>query len=254
MGVVSSPNSGGAYYPAFMDLVRAELSERYSASDLRTQGLRIFTTLRPEQANAQQAVSTTLKAIERERQYEPGSLQASTVVTDTQTGEVLALVGGRQGRVDGFNRAINARRPVGSVIKPLIVLSALENDYEWSSLVNDQAITMTSSNGEIWSPRNYDGKTRGAVPIIKALALSLNLAMSTLATKSVWVSCKDALPTWSATRQTTVTPPFSSALNPCRHCSWRNFMAISPAAVFAQRPRALSRFSMNRLAVVPPPL
>ena len=177
LGVVASPNSGGAYYPAFMDLVRAELSERYSASDLRTQGLRIFTTLRPrEQANAQQAVSNTLKAIEQERKYEAGSLQASTVVTDTQTGEVLALVGGRQGRVDGFNRAINARRPVGSVIKPLIVLSALESDYEWSSLVNDQAITITPPNGEPWSPRNYDGKTRGAVPIIKALALSLNLA------------------------------------------------------------------------------
>ena len=91
------------------------------------------------------------------------------MVTDTQTGEVLALVGGRQGRVDGFNRAINARRPVGSVIKPLIVLSALENDYEWSSLINDQAITITPPNGETWSPRNYDGKTRGKLPIIKAL-------------------------------------------------------------------------------------
>ena len=129
LGVVDSPNSGGAYYPAFMDLVRIELSERYSADDLRTQGLRIFTTLNPAvQANAQQAVSTTLGVIEKERRQEPGSLQASAVITDTQTGEVLALVGGRQGRVDGFNRGINAKRPVGSVIKPLIVLSALEND------------------------------------------------------------------------------------------------------------------------------
>jgi len=60
LGVVSSPNSGGAYYPAFMDIVRAELSERYSASDLRSQGLRIFTTLKPrEQENAQKAVTST---------------------------------------------------------------------------------------------------------------------------------------------------------------------------------------------------
>ena len=178
LGVVDSPNSGGAYYPAFMDLVRIELSERYSADDLRTQGLRIFTTLNPAvQANAQQAVSKTLGVIERERRQEPGSLQASAVITDTQTGEVLALVGGRQGRVDGFNRGINAQRPVGSVIKPLIVLSALESDLEWSSAVNDAAITLTPPNGESWSPRNYDGKTRGELPIIKALALSLNLAM-----------------------------------------------------------------------------
>ena len=178
LGVVDSPNSGGAYYPAFMDLVRIELSERYSADDLRTQGLRIFTTLNPAvQANAQQAVSTTLGVIEKERRQEPGSLQASAVITDTQTGEVLALVGGRQGRVDGFNRGINAKRPVGSVIKPLIVLSALENDLEWSSAVNDAAITLTPPNGEPWSPRNYDGKTLGELPIVKALALSLNLAM-----------------------------------------------------------------------------
>ncbi len=178
LGVVDSPNSAGAYYPAFMDLVRTELSERYSAEDLRTKGLRIFTTLKPRaQANAQQAVSNTLVAIENERNQEAGSLQAASIVTDTQTGEVLALVGGRQGRVDGFNRAINAQRPIGSVIKPLIVLSALESGIEWANLINDQAVTLTPPNGEPWSPRNYDGKTQGELPMIKALALSLNLAM-----------------------------------------------------------------------------
>lgn len=177
LGVVDSPNSGGAYYPAFMDLVRMELRERYSAKDLRSQGLRIFTTLNPRtQENAQQAVSRTLKAIEQGRAPSQRDLQASTVVADTQTGEVLALVGGRRGRVDGFNRALNAQRPVGSVIKPLIVLTALENGYDWSSLVNDEEITLIPPNGEPWSPRNYDGKSRGELPIIKALALSLNLA------------------------------------------------------------------------------
>ncbi len=178
LGVVDSPNSGGAYYPAFMDLVRMELSQRYSASDLRSRGLRIFTTLRPRtQENAQQAVTSTLAAIEKERRLSEGELQASTIVTDTQTGEVLALVGGRRGRVDGFNRAINAKRPVGSVIKPLIVLTALENGFEWSSTLEDKNITITPANGEPWSPRNYDGKTRGELPMIKALALSLNLAI-----------------------------------------------------------------------------
>jgi penicillin-binding protein 1B len=97
-----------------MDLVRMELRERYSAKDLRSQGLRIFTTLNPRtQENAQQAVSRTLKAIEQGRDPSQRDLQASTVVADTQTGEVLALVGGRRGRVDGFNRALNAQRPVG---------------------------------------------------------------------------------------------------------------------------------------------
>ena len=178
LGVVSSPNSGGAYYPAFMDIVRAELSERYSASDLRSQGLRIFTTLKPrEQENAQKAVTSTLQMIEKERKLAQGSLQAASVITDTQTGEILALIGGRKGRVDGFNRALNASRSVGSVIKPVIVLTALEAGLDWSTLVNDAPITMTSDSGELWTPRNYDGKTRGELPMIRALAMSLNLAM-----------------------------------------------------------------------------
>ena len=178
LGVVSSPNSGGAYYPAFMDIVRAELSERYSASDLRSQGLRIFTTLKPrEQETAQKAVTSTLQMIEQERKLEQGSLQAASVITDTQTGEILALIGGRKGRVDGFNRALNASRSVGSVIKPVIVLTALESGLDWTTLVNDTPITMTSDAGELWTPRNYDGKTRGELPMIRALAMSLNLAM-----------------------------------------------------------------------------
>ena len=121
-----------------MDIVRAELSERYSASDLRSQGLRIFTTLKPrEQETAQKAVTSTLQMIEQERKLEQGSLQAASVITDTQTGEILALIGGRKGRVDGFNRALNASRSVGSVIKPVIVLTALEAGLDWTTLVND---------------------------------------------------------------------------------------------------------------------
>ncbi|MEC8809518.1 MAG: transglycosylase domain-containing protein, partial [Pseudomonadota bacterium] len=123
LGVVSAAGRGGAYYPAFMDLVRSELSQRYSSAELRSQGLRIFTTLQPRlQENAQQAVSQTLSAIERDRGLPTNSLQAASVISDSQTGEVLALVGGRQGRVDGFNRALNAQRSVGSVIKPVTVL------------------------------------------------------------------------------------------------------------------------------------
>jgi penicillin-binding protein 1B len=178
LGVVAGPNSGGAYYPAFMDIVRAELGKRYSVADLRSKGLRIFTTLKPrDQENAQRAVTSTLNMIEKERKLEAGILQAASVITETQTGEVLAIVGGRKGRVDGFNRALNANRTVGSVIKPVIVLTALESGLEWSTKVKDAPITMTSDSGEQWSPRNYDGKTRGELPLIRALALSLNLAI-----------------------------------------------------------------------------
>ena len=178
LGVVSATGRGGAYYPAFMDLVRSELSQRYSSADLRSQGLRIFTTLQPRlQENTQQAISQTLSAIERDRQLPANSLQAASVISDSQTGEVLALVGGRQGRVDGFNRALNAQRSVGSVIKPVTVLAALNAGMSLTDLVNDQPITLTPRSGEAWSPKNFDGSTYGKLPIYLALGRSLNLAM-----------------------------------------------------------------------------
>lgn len=178
LSVVSAPGRGGAYYPAFMDLVRSELSERYSSADLRSQGLRIFTTLKPRlQENTQQAVSQTLKDIEDDRKLPANSLQAASVIADSQTGEVLALVGGRRGRVDGFNRALNAQRSVGSVIKPVTVLTALNAGMSLTDLVNDQSITLTPKSGEAWSPKNFDSKTYGKLPMYLALSRSLNLAM-----------------------------------------------------------------------------
>lgn len=178
IGVVSAAGRGGAYYPAFMDLVRSELSQRYSNADLRSQGLQIFTTLDPRlQENTQQAVSLTLDDIERDRKLPKSGLQAASVVADSQTGEVLALVGGRQGRVDGFNRALNAQRSVGSVIKPVTVLTALNQGMELTDEIVDQLVTLQQSSGEDWAPKNFDGKTYGKLPIYLALSRSLNLAM-----------------------------------------------------------------------------
>lgn len=178
IGVVSAAGRGGAYYPAFMDLVRSELSQRYSNADLRSQGLQIFTTLDPRlQENTQQAVSLTLDDIERDRKLPKSGLQAASIVADSQTGEVLALVGGRQGRVDGFNRALNAQRSVGSVIKPVTVLTALNQGMELTDEIVDQLVTLQQSSGEDWAPKNFDGKTYGKLPIYLALSRSLNLAM-----------------------------------------------------------------------------
>ena len=178
LGVVNAPGRGGAYYPAFMDLVRTELSQRYSNTDLRSQGLQIFTTLDPRlQENTQQAVGQSLDDIERDRKLAPNSLQAASVVADSQTGEVLALVGGRQGRVDGFNRALNAQRSVGSVIKPVTVLTALKQGMDLTDKITDRPITLRQKSGETWAPKNFDGKTYGELPMYLALSRSLNLAM-----------------------------------------------------------------------------
>ena len=175
--VVASPTRGGAYYPAFMDKVRAELRSKYQAEDLSSQGLRVFTTIRPrEQENVQRAVAHALNQIEQDRGLPTASLQAAAVVSDTQTGELLALVGGRKGRVDGFNRALNAQRPVGSLIKPVVFLAAIETGMNLAQTIVDEPITLQPKYGEPWSPKNFDGKFRGELPLIRALAESLNLA------------------------------------------------------------------------------
>ncbi len=183
IGVVASPNSAGAYYPAFLDQVRAELKEVYDSSDLSSRGLRIFTTIDPRlQDDVQRSITRTLGQIETDRRIDSGALQAAAIVADTQTGEIQALVGGRKGRVDGFNRALSAQRPVGSLIKPVVYLVALEQGHHLASIVKDEPLTLTPPNGQPWSPKNFDGEYRGDLPLVRALAQSLNLATVHLGT------------------------------------------------------------------------
>ena len=177
LGVVASATSGGAYYPAFMDRVRAELDTLYDSDALSSQGLRIFTTIKPRtQEQLQLAVSTTLERLETTRNMPADVLQSAAIVADSQTGELHALVGGRKGRVDGFNRALQASRPVGSLIKPVVYLAAIEAGLHLATPVTDEPITLQPKYGEPWSPKNFDGKYHGEMPMVRALAESLNLA------------------------------------------------------------------------------
>ncbi len=176
LAVVLGTRSGGAYHPAFMDLVRRELAERYQDDDLTRNGLRIFTTLQPAvQDTVDQALADTLERLERVREMPADSLQGAVVVTANQTGEVLAVAGGRSAGFDGFNRAVDARRPVGSLIKPVVYLTALERDYHLASLIDDISVTVEQS-GRVWAPSNFDKEAHGAVPLVRGLGDSLNLA------------------------------------------------------------------------------
>ncbi|MFU8814695.1 MAG: transglycosylase domain-containing protein [Pseudomonadales bacterium] len=174
--VVRGNRSGGGYYPAFMDLVRQELSQHYQDVDLTTTGLRIFTTLQPNVQDAVEAALTgTLTRLERDRKLPEQSLQGAVVVTANQTGEVLAIAGGRDAGFHGFNRALHARRPIGSLVKPVVYLTALEQGYHMASMINDAPVHLEES-GKSWMPRNFDRKVNGPVPMVRALGDSLNLA------------------------------------------------------------------------------
>jgi len=176
--VVTGPRSGGAYYPAFMDMVRAELSRRYEEEDLTSQGLGVFTTLSPRTQDAvESSLNEGLDGVERLRELPPGELQGAIVVMNTQTGEIEALAGGRQAGFDGFNRALNAARPVGSLLKPVVYLSALERGYNLASIVQDVPVSLPMRGLDApWEPANFDGEVHGPVPLVRALGDSLNLA------------------------------------------------------------------------------
>jgi len=178
LAVLANPPTGAGSYPAFLDLVRRQLRRDYRAGDLRSRGLRIFTTLDPyAQAIAERALSSRLGALERHRKGVTG-LQGAVIVTARETGEVLAVVGDRAPRRRGFNRALDALRPIGSLVKPAVYLAALEEPgrYRLDTLIEDRPLRLRGVRGESWRPRNYDGRAHGAVPLYLALAHSYNLA------------------------------------------------------------------------------
>ncbi|MBK8133603.1 MAG: penicillin-binding protein 1B [Gammaproteobacteria bacterium] len=179
---VTAAPGGINQYPDYMDLVRRRLQEDYNASDLTANGLRIFTYFDPQaQRQVEAAIADTLRRIEAERKLTPGQIQAAAVVVGVGTGEVLALAGSRSGQVVGFNRALDARRTIGSTAKPAVYLAALEQPgrYTLGTLVDDAPLSIVSG-GKPWSPENFDHKSHGPVPIYVALSRSYNQATARL--------------------------------------------------------------------------
>jgi penicillin-binding protein 1B len=170
-------------FPAFLDLVRRQLQRDYRDDDITSEGLRIFTTLDPRvQWQLEQVLETRLKALENGRKLETGALEAAAVVTSVQGGEVLALAGGRNPKFAGFNRALDAQRQVGSLLKPAVYLTALEQPqrYTLATLLDDSPLTFTARNGDVWEPANYDRENHGEVPLYRSLAHSYNVSTARL--------------------------------------------------------------------------
>jgi penicillin-binding protein 1B len=178
LGVLPRPPSHGVRYPAFVELVRRQLSADYQEADLQSAGLQVFTTLNTlAQEAAEQAVVRQLGDLERGRPSRPGGLEAAVVVTDVGTGEIAAMVGGRDPAYAGFNRVLDAHRQIGSMVKPAVYLSALMQPRRYSIVTTiDDASVALRSGGKTWTPVNYDGKLHGPVRLHEALANSYNLA------------------------------------------------------------------------------
>lgn len=178
LGVRNTATAFASYNPTFMDLVRRELRADFQEDDLENAGLRIMTTLDPRiQALAERRLTEGLTELERSRGREPGSLDGAIVVSGAQTPDVVAIVGGRNVQMRGFNRALDAKRPIGSLAKPVVYLAGFESGrYTPATVLEDAPIIVKLDTGKAWSPENYDRQYRGPVPAVRALAESLNTA------------------------------------------------------------------------------
>jgi penicillin-binding protein 1A len=191
------PPQEDRFAPYFAEVVRRVLEDRFG-DDLYAAPLRITTTLdRAVQRAAEQELSRQLRAIESggygafagprygRADADPDAtpyLQGAVVAVEARTGDVLALVGGRDFAESAFDRATRARRQPGSAFKPFVYAAALDAGYAPSQRISDSPLRMELAGGEVWEPRNFDGVDQGSVTLRQALARSRNVPTVRLGT------------------------------------------------------------------------
>lgn len=165
---------GSTTEPPYFDYIKLSLQENgidYNSG----RGLRLFTTFEPKvQSQAEAAVYNVMPNLEKKAGQ---SLETAMIVADKRSGAIRAMIGSRQPNFHGFNRAINAERQIGSLIKPAVYVTALAQPEHYALGTNlaDKPITIQTQNNEKWSPRNYDRQYRGQVSLYQALAHSYNV-------------------------------------------------------------------------------
>jgi len=178
LGLVRAVAGTSKQFPAFLDLVRRQLRRDYREEDLVSEALKIFTTLDPQvQWALQKSLDQRIKPLLETH----AEMQGAGLVTNAANGEVLALAGGRRAGFAGFNRALDAKRHVGSLIKPAVYLTALEQPerYSLARLIDDSPLEYEQTDG-VWTPDNYDKQFHDQVMLYQALAHSYNVATARL--------------------------------------------------------------------------
>lgn len=162
--------------PAFMQMVRQELQTKLGDKVKDLSGVKIFTTFDSvAQDAAEKAAVEGIPALKKQRKL--SDLETAMVVVDRTTGEVRAMVGGAEPQFAGYNRAMQARRSIGSLAKPATYLTALSqpNQYRLNTWIADAPIALRQPNGQVWSPQNDDKQYSGQVMLVDALTRSMNV-------------------------------------------------------------------------------
>jgi penicillin-binding protein 1B len=189
--------------PYFVDLVHEQLMQKLGERDFNREGLRIYTSLDPDlQRAAADAVEAGMKNVDDQVNKmhphpKPGETilypQVSLVALNPHTGQVLALIGGRNYGNSQLNHAV-AKRPTGSIFKPFVyaaafnttvagtILPGQEKPFSSITMLNDEPTTF-ESGGQEYSPHNYKDEYHGQVTAMYALAHSLNNATISLASE-----------------------------------------------------------------------
>ena len=177
LAVVPEGSSALYAFPAFIDLVRRQLDRDYSGESLARDGLQIHSTLDVlSQLTAEKSLHDFL---ERQDPDARRHFNGAVVMVAPNQGDVLALVGDRNPRRAGFNRALDTERPIGSLVKPFVLLTALQDSrYTLATLVPDEPLTVPLGGGRSWSPANFDHESLGPIPLLQALVQSRNQAIA----------------------------------------------------------------------------
>jgi len=178
LGVIDDFLHATTKFPAFLDLIKRQLLQEYSEKDLQSEGLRIFTSFDPQvQSAVERGVASQIKKIESQHGISKDKLEVSAIVTATGGNEILGLIGGRNPRFQGFNRALDAKRPIGSLIKPAVYLTALASpNYTLITPLEDSFLKVEGEDGKAWIPQNYDRQYHEIIPLYMGLVHSYNVS------------------------------------------------------------------------------
>jgi len=177
LGLSSKPRFSANRFPALIDLVKRQLKRDYNEDDLKSSGLKVFTSIDPIiQSQAEASVKRVISQLENSN-HSVSDLQTSLIVASSQQGEIQAMVSDRKPEFPGFNRSLDAIRQIGSLIKPAIYLTALQQPgkYTLASRLDDSPLHIKTAKEQLWSPQNYDKKFTGDILLIEALKKSRNV-------------------------------------------------------------------------------
>lgn len=156
--------------------IRNQLSQRYTSAEILTGGLRVSTSV--DGRLQEVAMRALLQGVDRVAQRQPSRMppQAALVALDTDSGRIVAMIGGTDFNQNQFNRAVQAMRQPGSAFKPILYAAALEQGIASNSTIADRPLSLELDNGRVWKPKNFGDNYRGTINLRNSLVVSSNVA------------------------------------------------------------------------------